>query len=261
MTNREPHDLWIASAGGDRRPVVAPAPADRAGFTLIELLTVIAIIGVLASILIPVVGKVRGSARAASCTSNQRQIVGALHLHAADMRDFLPRAAYTAATEVRWTRDPDFVKYLPMVRRGEGNALWENFVFVCPMAVSPAGKTGADLRVTYAASAALIGGDNSSRLGLDKDRARKLGSIASPARTILVFDGHLNVSAAAPVGTNYSYTWSQMSTDIGKAPDAVGFVSYRHNNRLIAGMADGSVKTFGPADIAALDEPRWRGIQ
>ena len=43
-------------------------------FTLIELLTVIAIIGILAAILIPVVGAVRESARSAECLSNLRQI-------------------------------------------------------------------------------------------------------------------------------------------------------------------------------------------
>lgn len=46
----------------------------RSGFTLIELLTVIAIIGILASILIPVVGKVRESAHRTQCGSNLRQI-------------------------------------------------------------------------------------------------------------------------------------------------------------------------------------------
>jgi len=46
----------------------------RAAFTLIELLTVIAIIGILAAIIIPVVGKVRDSARDSNSRSNLRQI-------------------------------------------------------------------------------------------------------------------------------------------------------------------------------------------
>ncbi len=47
-------------------------------FTLIELLTVIAIIGILAAIMIPVVSTVRESARAAQCTSNIRESGNAL---------------------------------------------------------------------------------------------------------------------------------------------------------------------------------------
>src|SRR5690606_21917436 len=66
------------------------APGRLRAFTLIELLTVIAIIGILAAILIPVVGKVRASARSSVCASNLRQVSIALTGYVTEHRGQLP---------------------------------------------------------------------------------------------------------------------------------------------------------------------------
>lgn len=54
------------------------------GFTLIELLVVIAIIAILAAILFPVFAQARAKARAATCTSNVKQINLAIGMYVQD---------------------------------------------------------------------------------------------------------------------------------------------------------------------------------
>jgi prepilin-type N-terminal cleavage/methylation domain-containing protein len=68
-------------------------PTGPAGFTLIELLTVIAIIGILAALIFPTIGKVRETAQRTVDASNLREIVKAATLYAADNNDRLPDPA------------------------------------------------------------------------------------------------------------------------------------------------------------------------
>jgi prepilin-type N-terminal cleavage/methylation domain-containing protein len=78
-----------------------PRLRPAAGFTLIELLAVIAIVGVLAAMLMPVVSRVRAAARAAASTSNLRQLATAVHTHVADNRGFFPHAM-SRDNNTRW---------------------------------------------------------------------------------------------------------------------------------------------------------------
>lgn len=97
-------------------------------FTLVELLTVVAIIGVLAAIIIPVVGSARASARASGCLANLRQIAVAGQLYANEnQRRLVPIARGTGASDARTWR-----YYLAPYLSQQADGIDPVGVFTCP---------------------------------------------------------------------------------------------------------------------------------
>jgi prepilin-type N-terminal cleavage/methylation domain-containing protein/prepilin-type processing-associated H-X9-DG protein len=67
-----------------------PAREPTAAFTLIELLVVVAIIGILASILLPVLSRAKAQGLRISCENNLKQLQTCWHLYVGDSNDRCP---------------------------------------------------------------------------------------------------------------------------------------------------------------------------
>ena len=83
--------MWFRLRRSLSRATVAE-PRSHSGFTLVELVVVMAVIGVLISLVAPAVQRVRESARAIDCRSRLRQIGIALHNYSDTHPDRLPPA-------------------------------------------------------------------------------------------------------------------------------------------------------------------------
>ncbi len=85
------------------------------GYTLIEMLFVLAIVSLLAAIMMPVFGAVRGKAREVSCASNLRQIGQAFSMYMQDYDGRFPNAI-NAGDKFglgAWSDNPSFKQEIP----------------------------------------------------------------------------------------------------------------------------------------------------
>lgn len=228
----------------------APLTARRApaAFTLVELLTVIAVIGVLAAILVPVVGRARAAAKQSRCTANLRLVHQAFGLYASDNKGYYPAARFhaTQSDPTKGRRNQNSGSYgnhwegeiKPYVGVNVRTAAGTTASATPTFAICPDGLTGMNAHLVYK-------GPEWLSSGYSLDYQVKAIEIRNPPKTVLVGDSddyHLGL-------------WASMTPDVdGKYTSGDPI---RHSQRANYLFADGHVESLTlAAAITALSEAK-----
>lgn len=233
-------------------------PLPRAGFTLIELLTVVAIIGILATIIIPTVGKVRSNARNTLSLSNLRQIGLAINLYTTENRGLLPddhsaENVVGATSQVMWQAALN--PYVGRSRQTTGDA---SEFFTCPVYEAMLGKKPEQVyrggysmnrRMYYAEGQASNPADPSQ--GAWSSKRVPLNNFNNPSRTVIIAFGYWEGFIPDQQGNIPDERFSVSDTNLVPHSRRIGADSNGSGGNSGAYlMLDGSTRIMTPAEAA-----------
>lgn len=239
----------------------------RSGFTLVELLTVVAIIGVLAAIIAPAVGRVRANAGSSRCSAGLRQVGAAVMLFAGEHRGRAPVADGALSDgEGHW--HVQIAPYLSVIFADGATADQKRTTRIgnpvgCPLA--PKFDSGNDVQAIGASygwnAAPIVYGMALLQGGVS------LGVVPNPGRTIMVGE-RWGQNAAGNRDTNWAVNPPFMTTPV-RSDDAgaagnVSALRISHGDRANFLFFDGHVAaltTGETCDSSNLTTGNlWRGL-
>lgn len=245
-----------------------PPKKDRLGFTLVELLVVISIIALLASMLLPALGKAKAKAQGIRCISNLKQLTLAAQMYVSDFNEGLPPIQeFLALQRIETSWRPYLFSYV-----GRSKAVYD-----CP----------AERKDRYAADTNDVAGQfkrNEIKLssgigavnvhwnpggapppfgrpaGYENNMA-KASSIESPSQCLFFGDGHSDWG-----GWPDDRWWIWKEVGGANNPGFNRLVqndpgATRHNRLSNYALADGSARQLNPARIPCDKEQCWWSIK